>query len=131
MILFSIIIMHLFKPSDAGGKFGQYIIMQKNSKMTETWHMGTHPMNINMTGFRFYILVLWTKVASALEWLTHSSLQQRKKDKPNLIVSNCLDQSIFRKLSRRQISGLTNSCQEMSLSLFIFMCQGLQTILIY
>ena len=50
--------------------------------MTETWHMGTHlrvlaesyPMNTNMTGFRWFsknicILVLWTKVASALEGL--------------------------------------------------------------
>ena len=46
--------------------------------------MGTHlgvlskrfPMNTNMTGFRcFCILVLWTKVVSALEGLTCESVK--------------------------------------------------------
>ena len=51
--------------------------------MTEHWHINSHlrvlsknyPMNTNMTGFmfvflNFYVLVFWTKVASALEGLT-------------------------------------------------------------
>ena len=58
---------------------------KKNEKSLKTWHMGTHlrelsesyPMDTNVIGSRyivfkiFGILVLWTKVASALEgWKT-------------------------------------------------------------
>ena len=40
----------------------------------------SYPMNTNMIGFRWFfrklcILVLWTKLASALEGLTHSCLE--------------------------------------------------------
>ena len=59
----------------------------KKTKKLKPWQMGTHqrvlsescPMNTNMTGLRWFskicILVLRTKVASALEGLTHSLLE--------------------------------------------------------
>ena len=50
-----------FNPYAAGGGFGQYKMMQKNSKITETLTNGSsfgvlsesYPMNTNMTGFRW------------------------------------------------------------------------------
>ena len=53
---------------------------KKPEKSLKPWHIGTHmkvlsesyQVNTNMTGFRwfskiFFVLVLWTQVASALE----------------------------------------------------------------
>ena len=55
---------------------------KKSWKWLQPWHMGTHlrvlmesyPMNTNMTGLKWFtknlcVIVLWTKVASALEGL--------------------------------------------------------------
>ena len=62
-----------FNPFAAGYLFDQYKMMQK---MPETLAHGysserypeSYPMHTNMTGFRWFcILVLWTKVALALE----------------------------------------------------------------
>ena len=63
-------------------------MMQKPEKMNETLAHGTHLrvlsesylMNINMTGFRWFlknlcILAHWTKVTSGLEGLTHEDLE--------------------------------------------------------
>ena len=51
-----------FNPYAAGGKFGQYKMMQKPEKWLKPWHMGTHlralnknyPMNTNMIGPRWF-----------------------------------------------------------------------------
>ena len=63
-------------------------LCKKPEKRLKPWHMGTHlrelcesyPMHTNMTGFRLFskilcFLVLWMKIASALDGLTHLCLQ--------------------------------------------------------
>ena len=69
-------------PNAGGGQCDQYKMIKKPGKCLKPWQMGTHLrvlsesflMNTNMTGFRWFsknlcILVLWMKVASALEGL--------------------------------------------------------------
>ena len=69
-------------PYVAGGKYGQYKMIQKTwKKLLKPWQMGTHlrvlsesyPMNTNMTGFRWFSKSLHPcsldEVASALEGL--------------------------------------------------------------
>ena len=73
----------LINPYAAGGYFGRYKMIQKSWKMTETLANGyssesthqelsneyQHDM-VSMIFEEIYILMLWTKVASALEGLT-------------------------------------------------------------
>ena len=72
----------LCNPYAAADLFGQYKMMQKIEKSPKPTHRGTHitvlsesfPMNTNMTDFRcfskiFASVMLWTKIASALEGL--------------------------------------------------------------
>ena len=75
-------------PYAASGLFGQYECNKTTEKWLKPWHMGTHlrglsesyPMNSNMTGYRCFsknlcVLVLWMKVASALNVLTPLHLE--------------------------------------------------------
>ena len=70
-------VFRFFKVFSGNGALGK-----KSEKRLNPWHMGTHlrvlsesyPINNNLTGFRwisktFKALVLWTKVALALEGL--------------------------------------------------------------
>ena len=79
-------------PYAAGGLFGQYKKMQKNVKLLKPWQMGTHlrvlgesfQMNTKTTGFRCFfqescILLLLTKVVSALEGLTCKHIDNIQK----------------------------------------------------
>ena len=82
------------KPYVAGGQFGQYKMMQKTWKMPEIlayrYSSESEPYqhhNVQMVFKNLCILVLWTKVASALEGLIISlNINGSKHEHDNIIV---------------------------------------------